>query len=74
MIDKFVKYEYLAGEEILPINQSIIIEQPKFSYSPIGRQQKQLKTKEQNKFKLSKFKARGNQQDLKNFSKKEENY
>ena len=38
MIDKFVKYEYLAGEEILPINQNIIIEQLNFSYSPIGKQ------------------------------------
>ena len=28
------KYEYLTGEEILPSDQSRIIEQAKFTYSP----------------------------------------
>ena len=32
---KIGKYEYLTGEEILPSNQ--IIEQFKFSYSPLGK-------------------------------------
>ena len=29
------KYEYLTGEEILPSNQRQIIEQAKFTYSPL---------------------------------------
>ena len=31
------KYEYLTGEEILPSNQKQIIEQAKFTYSPLGK-------------------------------------
>ena len=31
------KYEYLTGEEILPYNQKKIIEQAKFTYSPLGK-------------------------------------
>ena len=31
------KYEYLAGEDILPSNQQKIIEQAKFPYSPLGK-------------------------------------
>ena len=39
------KYEYLTGEEILPSNQQQIIEQAKFTYSPLGKAfEKQLKT------------------------------
>ena len=34
---KFDKYEYLTGEEILPSNQQKIIEQAKFTYSPLGK-------------------------------------
>ena len=41
----FNKYEYLTGEEILPFNQKQIIEQDKFTYSPIGKAfGKQIKT------------------------------
>ena len=32
---KFEKYEYLTGEEILPSNKQQIIEQAKFTYSPL---------------------------------------
>ena len=32
----FQKYEYLTGEDILPSNQQQIIEQAKFTYSPLG--------------------------------------
>ena len=32
---KIDKYEYLTGEEILPSNQQQIIQQAKFSYSPL---------------------------------------
>ena len=34
---KIHKYEYLTGEDILPSNQQQIIEQTKFSYSPLGK-------------------------------------
>ena len=32
---KIHKYEYLTGEDILPSNQQQIIEQAKFTYSPL---------------------------------------
>ena len=35
--NKIGKYEYLTGEEILPSNQKQIIEQAKFTYSPLGK-------------------------------------
>ena len=42
---KIDKYEYLSGEEILPSNQQQIIEQAKFTYSPLGKAfEKQIKT------------------------------
>ena len=31
------KIEYLTGEEILPSNQQQIIQQAKFTYSPLGK-------------------------------------
>ena len=34
---KFNKYEYLIGEEILPSNQKQMIEQAKYTYSPLGK-------------------------------------
>ena len=34
---KIHKYGYLAGEDILPSNQQQIIEQAKFTYSPLGK-------------------------------------
>ena len=40
---KIDKYEYLAGEEILPSNQQQIIEQAKFTYSPLGKAFEKLK-------------------------------
>ena len=43
--NKIGKYEYLTGEEILPSNQQQIIEQAKFTYSPLGKAfEKQIKT------------------------------
>ena len=33
---KLHKYEYLTGEDILPSYQQQIIEQTKFTYSPLG--------------------------------------
>ena len=42
---KIHKCEYLTGEDILPSNQQQIIEQAKFTYSPLGKAfEKQLKT------------------------------
>ena len=42
---KIDKYEYLTGKEILPSNQQLIIEQAKFTYSPLGKAfEKQIKT------------------------------
>ena len=42
------KFEYLTGEEILPSDQSRIIEQAKFTYSPLGKAfEKQIKAIEE---------------------------
>ena len=42
---KIEKYEYLTGEEILPSTKQQIIEQAKFTYSPLGKAfDKQTKT------------------------------
>ena len=42
---KIDKYEYLIGEEILPSNQQQIIQQAKFSCSPLGKSfEKQTET------------------------------
>ena len=35
--DKILKYEYLTGEDLLPSNQQQIIEQAKFTNSPLGK-------------------------------------
>ena len=44
------KYEYLTGEDILPYNQQQIIEQEKFTCSPLGKAfEKQLKIKVKNR-------------------------
>ena len=42
---KFHKYEYLTGEDILPSNEPQIIQQTKFTYSPLEKAfDKQIKT------------------------------
>ena len=42
---KIHKYKYLTGEQILPSNQQQIIEQAKFTYSPLRKAfEKQTKT------------------------------
>ena len=39
------KYEYLTGKNILPSNQQQLIEQAKFTYSPLGKAfEQQIKT------------------------------
>ena len=35
MSGKFDKYEYFTGEEILPSDQNRVMEQAKFTYSPL---------------------------------------
>ena len=40
---EFNKYEYLTGEEILTSNQKQMIEQAKFTYSPLGKAFKKSK-------------------------------
>ena len=50
---KIDKYEYLTGEELLPTDQSRIIEQARFIYSPLGKAfEKQIKTIEDKGIKL----------------------
>ena len=49
---KIDKYEYLAGEEILPYDYKRVIQQAEFTYSPLGKafeKKKQSKFKEKNK-------------------------
>ena len=50
---KIDKYEYLTGEEMLPSDKRRVIEQAKFTYSPLGKalekQIKKLKNKEYRK-------------------------
>ena len=41
---KIDKYEYLTGEDILPPNQQPIIEQAKFTFSPLGKAFERKKT------------------------------
>ena len=42
---KIHKYEYLAGEDILPSNQQQTIQQARFTNSPLGKAfEKQIKT------------------------------
>ena len=45
MIKTLSHHDYLTGEDILPSNQQQIIEQAKFTYSPLGKAfEKQIKT------------------------------
>ena len=47
------KYEYPTDEEILPFSQHQIIDQAKFTYSPLGKAfEKQLKIKGKDKLML----------------------
>ena len=50
---KIDKYEYLTGEEILPSDQSRIIELAKSTHSPLGKAfEKQIEEKGKKKLKL----------------------
>ena len=53
---KIDKYQYLTGEETILSNQQQILEEAKFTYSPLEKafekQIKQLEIKEKNKLRL----------------------
>ena len=56
---KIDKYEYFTGEEILPSDQQQIIEQAKFTYSPLGKAfEKETKTIEDQGEKTNKSNSR----------------
>ena len=59
---KIHKYEHLTGEDILPSNQQQIIDQARFTYSPLGKAfEKQIKTiEDQGKNKKSNSRSRQN--------------
>ena len=65
---KIRKYEYLTGGDILPSNQQQIIEQTKFTYSPLGKAfEKQIKTiEDQGNKQIKQFKIKGKIKQLKN--------
>ena len=66
--NKFNKYEYLTGEEILPSYQKQMIEQGKFTYSPPGKAfEKQIKTIEDQEEKQ--IKAIQNKEQVKTIKK-----
>ena len=66
--NKFNKYEYLTGEEILPSNQKQMIQQAKFTYSPLSKAfEKQIKTIEKQREKQ--IKAIQNQGQVKTIKK-----
>ena len=66
--NKFDKYEYLIAIEILPSNQQQIIEQAKFTYSPLGKAfEKQIETiEDQGKNKQKQLKIEDKLKQLKN--------
>ena len=53
--NKFNKYKYHTGKEILPSNQKQMIQQATFTYSPLGKAfEKQIKTTEDQREKQTK--------------------
>ena len=61
------KYEFLTGREILPSDQSRIIEQPKFTYYPLGKAfENQIKTiEDQGTKQVEALKLEENKEDIK---------
>ena len=67
---KINKYEFLTGEDILPPDQSRIIEKSAFTYSPLGKAiEKQIKATDDQGIKqvqvLKALKLDQNKQDIK---------
>ena len=72
--DKIDKYKYLTGKEILPSDQSRIIEQAKFTYSPLGKAfEKQIITIEDQGIKqveaLKALKPKENKENIKSIER-----
>ena len=67
---KIHKYEYLTGEDILPSNQQQIIEQAKFTYSPLGKAfEKQIKTiKDQGEKQIKAIQDQGQVKTIKRYA------
>ena len=67
---KICKYEYLTGEDILPSNQQQIIEQAKFTYSPLGKAfEKQIKTiEDQGKKQIKAIQDQGQVKTIKKYT------
>ena len=66
---KIHKYEYHSGEDILPSNQQQIIEQARFTYSPLGKAfEKQIKTIE------DQGKKQGKKEETKSIEDKSNNH
>ena len=57
LLGKIDKHEYIKGEEILPFDQSRIIEQGKFTYSPLrkafGRQIQTIESQDEKQIKAT---------------------
>ena len=72
---KIHKYEYLIGEDILPSNQQQIIEQAKFTYSPLGKAfEKQIKTiKDQGQKQIKAIQDQRQVKTIKKYSYDDEN-
>ena len=47
-LGKIGKQEYLTGEEILPSDKRVVIEQTKFTYYPLGKALEKKKKKKNN--------------------------
>ena len=71
---KIRKYEYLTGEDILPSNQQQIIEQAKFTYSPLGKAfEKQTKTiEEQEEKQIKPIQNQGKVKTIKKYTNDDE--
>ena len=67
---KIHKYEYLTGEDILPSNQQQIIEQARFTYSPLEKAfEKQIKTiEDQGEKKLKAVQDQGQVKTIKKYA------
>ena len=67
---KIHKYKYLTGEDILPSNQQQIIEQAKFTYSPLGKTfEKQIETiEDQGEKQIKAIQDQGQVEKIKKYS------
>ena len=66
VISKIPKYEYLTVEEILPSNQSQMIEQAKFTYSALGKALKYQKKKKKKTINANQWEEKQQLKSMKN--------